>query len=141
MNKIEKEKHLFQKTISCWYFWPRFYIVVLEMLFWDHIYFFHILFRLLHISFFFSEFYFAFVFGILFPFSIWTLIFLFYLNFCFPFLFGCLSFSNRNFISRSFFVLQFPSILLISTLLFHFFISPFFSFFATSFLNFQQLNL
>ena len=54
-------------------FWLRFYIVVLGIAFFSGlIYFFHILF------------------GLLFPFSLWTSISLFSLDFYFPFLFGLL---------------------------------------------------
>ena len=47
----------------CIYFWPRFYIMVLGIAFFPFIYF---------------------------TYSIWTFISLFYLDFCFPFLFGLL---------------------------------------------------
>ena len=54
-------------------FWPRFYIVVLGIAFFlRHIYFFHILF------------------GLLFPFPLWTVISLFYLDFYFLFYLGLL---------------------------------------------------
>ena len=54
------------------YFWPRFYIVVLGMTFFSrHIYFFH---GTSTFSIFFLNFYFLFLFGLLFPFSLWTII-------------------------------------------------------------------
>ena len=82
-------------------FWRRFHIVVLGMtfffLFFIRSFTFHILFGLLFpfsiwtfISLFYLDFYFPFLFGLLFPFSLWTFISLFYLNFYFPFLFGLL---------------------------------------------------
>ena len=67
-------KCLFLEYLSS-FFWPRFYIVVLGMTFFflvSPIYFFQ------------------FLFGLLFPFSIWTFISLFYLDIYFPFLFGLL---------------------------------------------------
>ena len=69
----------------------------------------HILFGLLYpfsiwsyISLIYLDFYFPFLFGLLFPFSIWTFISLFFLVFYFPFLFGLLFpflFRFRTFIS------------------------------------------
>ena len=69
-------------------FWQRFHIVVLGMIFFFTS---HLLFPFsfwTFISLFSLEFYFPILFGLLIPFSIWTFISLFYLDFYFPFLFG-----------------------------------------------------
>ena len=87
-------------------FWPRFHIVVLGMTF-----FFLSLYPLIYfpysiwtfISLFYLDFYFPFLFGLLIPFSIWT--------FNFPFLFGLLSpFSGWTFISLLYLDFYFPFI-------------------------------
>ena len=66
------------------YFWPRFYIVVLGMTFFFFIFFqYRFTFSNLYM-----DFSVPFIFGLFFPFSIWTFLSLFYLDFYFPFLYG-----------------------------------------------------
>jgi hypothetical protein len=92
-------------------FWPRFYIVVLGMTFffsfsyllfpifiWILLPLFYLDFSVPFVSLSFLDFsffitliyFFQFLFGLLFPFSLWTFISLFSLDFYFPFLFGLL---------------------------------------------------
>ena len=83
--QISARDHVHSLTSRLLYFWPRFYIVVLGMTFF---------YVTSTFSIFFLDFYFLFLFGLLFPFSLWTFIlFRFVLNsfsICFKFVLNSL---------------------------------------------------
>ena len=95
---------IFSKGCKVYPFWPRFYIVVLGMTFFffflQPIYFFPFSIWTF-ISLFFLDFYFPFLFGLLFPFSIWTFISLFFFDFYFLFYSFSIHFYSFSILSLS----------------------------------------